>query len=131
MENELKGLSNQTLFNDYTKQIFLICKEKRNQQQVKMGSAFASGIDCFGFGVMVGKRIERSKHKISNNKVIERQKELLLEIDNLVMKKNRLEKLVADIKVVASETIEALTEKEIPINNKEVLVCIKKAYTKV
>lgn len=143
MEKELEYLGNQSLFNSYAKEIFEIIKGDYNQEQLHRGSSLPIAIDCFSLGVIVGKKLERAKHKISNDEVFKRQTELLLKIETLKLKNNRLEKVLTDIREECLNTSEVSTVKETTVktrvvltvkkaivNNKAVLVCTKKAHTK-
>ena len=87
MEKELKYLGEQELYNDYMTELIQIADKELNKRQLEIGSALMTGIDCFGFGVMIGKKIEREKYKnmrISNAERIERQNELLLKYEKLI-----------------------------------------------
>ena len=112
MEKELKHIEEQSLCNEYLKEIYQIINDDFNQAQLKKGTSLSISIDCFALGVIVGKRIDRAKRKISNAAVIKRQGELLLEIEVLSLKNMKLEKVLSDIKEVCFETSSVLSGKQ-------------------
>ena len=98
MEIELRYLGDRGLFNSYSEEMLQIIKEDFNQDQLHRGSVLPIAIDCFELGVIVGKKNEREKHKTSNDEVLKRQKELLLDIESLRLRNKKLEMVVANIK---------------------------------
>lgn len=99
MGKELKDLED-ALYWDYMDEVVSIIKRKHNQQQLKKGSSLGIAIDCFALGVIVGKRVERAKcklKKISNAAALEREKELLFEVEALKLRNDKLEKSIAVI----------------------------------
>lgn len=64
MRETLKCIDDNSLFNNYVGEIREICADDYNQYELKKyNSTLPTGIKCFEFGVMVGKRIERAKDK--------------------------------------------------------------------
>lgn len=106
MEKELKYLKNQSLFWKYSDEIYQIRKDPDNQWDLEKGSTLGTAIDCFSLGIIVGKQIERKKRKINNDEILKRQEELLLEIEGLKLKNERLRKLVVDIKKESRQIME-------------------------
>lgn len=80
MDKELEYLGEQDLFHNYIDELLQICDKELNKSQVDGGSAFSTGIDCFGFGVMIGKKIERSRHRINKN--INMKQNIIARIEN-------------------------------------------------
>jgi len=56
-------LGKQTIFNDYLDELEAIINDPRPERQRKCGSIFSIVVDSFDYGVMIGKRLERAKHK--------------------------------------------------------------------
>ncbi|MCB2309428.1 hypothetical protein LGL08_23060 [Clostridium estertheticum] len=108
MEKELKYLGNQTLFNNYTDELYQIIKDEYNQTQArKYGSTLPIAIDSFGFGVMIGKKIERKIHKktkIKNDSMNKKYDELLKKEKVLMLKLEKAENLISRIKVMCENT---------------------------
>ena len=92
MVKELNHLGQQDLFHNYMDELIQISDKELNKLQVDRGSALSTGIDCFGFGVMIGKRIERAKQR--NNDELLTKIEILMQIETL---KAKLEKLKSNI----------------------------------
>lgn len=128
MEKELGCLGYQTGFFRYKDELFQIINEVHNQEQIKKGGILSVAIDCFSFGIIIGKKAVRAKHKISNAEVLKRQEKLLLEIENLKLKNEKLKKTIINISHEAEKTIKILTVKETPVKTRVVLT-MKKAHT--
>lgn len=84
-----KMLGEQTIFNDYNKELFAIINLPDNKEQRKIGEIFSTVIDCFDYGVIIGKRMERKREaqKLERlKKENERLRIALLKVNNFCTK---------------------------------------------
>ena len=94
MGKELQYIKEQNLFWEYTEEIHQVFYSDWNKSQREKGDCYGTSLDCFYLGVIIGKRIERAKckkiNKRFNDKGLEREEELLAEIEKLKLENAKL-----------------------------------------
>lgn len=63
-KHDLMGMDNLDIFWDYKNDIFELIKAEENKWPLNRNNAIdAVAIGCFNYGVIIGKRLERARHK--------------------------------------------------------------------